>query len=62
MIPHRLLPVSNNTSHELEVKFCPELREAITRQWQRERSEAAAVHSSVKPAEQLRQDGQTPND
>lgn len=62
LIPHRLLPVSNNTSHELEVKFCPELREAITRQWQRERSEAAAVHSPVKPAEQRRNVGQKPND
>lgn len=62
MIPHWLLPVSNNTSHELVVKFCPELREAITRQWQQERSEAAAIPSSVKPSEQLRRDGQTPND
>lgn len=62
MVPHWLLPVSNNTSHELVVKFCPELREAITRQWQRKRSEAAAVHSPVKPAEQLRNDGPTPND
>jgi len=56
MIPHRLRPVSNNTSHQLVVKFCPELREAITRQWQRERSEAAAIPSSIKPAEQLRRD------
>ncbi|MCP9924760.1 protein phosphatase 2C domain-containing protein [Synechococcus lacustris C3-12m-Tous] len=62
IIPHWLRPVSNNTSNELVVKFCPELREAITRQWQRERSEAAAVHSFVKPAKQKRSDGQTPND
>jgi len=62
MISHWLQRGKNVISRESTVVFCPALREAITRQWQRERSEAAAIPDSVKPAEQKRSDGPTPND
>jgi len=62
MISHWLQRGKNVISRESTVVFCPALREAITRQWQRERSEAAAIPGSVKPAEQKRSDGPTPND